>query len=67
LMKDLGYGKGYKYAHDYSDAIIDQDCLPDEINDRKFYTPSKRGFEKIIKERMDYVEKLKRDKKKSGQ
>ncbi len=67
LMKDLGYGKGYKYAHDYSDAIIDQDCLPDEINDRKFYAPSKRGFEKIIKERMDYVEKLKKDKKKSGQ
>lgn len=63
LMKNLGYGKGYKYAHEYPDAIVNQDCLPKEIKNSKFYFPSDRGFEKIIKERMDYVEKKKRSKK----
>ena len=67
LMKELDYGKGYKYAHNYSEGIVDQECLPDEITNRKFYKPSNRGFEKIIKERIDYINKIKKDKKKSGQ
>ncbi len=61
LMKELGYGKGYKYAHDYSEGIVGQECLPDEISNRKFYRPSNRGFEKIIKERIDYVNKIKKE------
>ena len=60
LMKDMGYGKGYKYAHEYPDAIVNQNSLPDEIKGEKFYFPSERGFEKIIKERMDYIEKKKK-------
>lgn len=64
LMKDLSYGKGYQYAHDYPEAIIDQECLPDGLSERKFYFPPERGYEKIIKERMDYIEKKKREKKK---
>lgn len=67
LMKELNYGKGYKYAHDDADAITDLDCLPDKISCRRFYTPSKRGFEKIIGERMDYIKKLKKDKKKKAE
>lgn len=39
LMKDLEYGKGYKYAHDYKDAIVDQQHLPDRIKEKKFYYP----------------------------
>jgi putative ATPase len=58
----MGYGKGYKYAHEYPDAIVHQDFLPEEIKGEKFYFPSERGFEKIIKERMEYVEKKKKGK-----
>lgn len=55
LMKDLGYGKGYRYAHNFPDGIVNQDCLPVEIKDKRFYLPSDRGFEKIIKERMEFI------------
>ncbi|MDO9263007.1 MAG: replication-associated recombination protein A [Desulfosalsimonadaceae bacterium] len=53
LMKDLGYGKDYKYAHDYKDAFVPQDHLPDKLQNRIFYTPTNRGYEKIVKERLD--------------
>jgi putative ATPase len=53
LMKDLGYGKDYKYAHNYQDAIVDQAYLPDKLKGQHFYAPTGRGFEKIIKERLD--------------
>jgi putative ATPase len=49
LMKDIGYGKGYKYAHDYEYAKTDMDCLPKELANRKYYEPSERGFEGKIK------------------
>jgi putative ATPase len=51
-MADLGYGAGYKYAHDYKDAYIKQDYLPDKVTRRKFYFPSNRGFESEIRRRM---------------
>ncbi len=52
LMKELGYGKGYKYAHDYEDNIVEQQHLPDRIKDRKYYFPSGNGQEENIKERL---------------
>jgi len=52
LMEEIGYGKGYKYAHDYEDAKVEQEHLPREIKDSVFYEPTDRGFEKTIKERM---------------
>ncbi|MDJ0818366.1 MAG: replication-associated recombination protein A [Desulfobacterales bacterium] len=61
LMKEMGYGSGYKYAHHYEDAIVDQDYLPEELRDKVFYTPSGRGYEKIIQERLDHWNRLKRD------
>jgi putative ATPase len=61
LMKNLGYGKDYKYAHNYTDAVVDMDCLPEELQGRQFYTPSDRGYEKIIKERMEYIRKKKKE------
>ena len=53
LMKDLAYGKGYRYAHEEADAIADMDCLPENLEGRKFYEPSERGFEKELKRRLD--------------
>ena len=52
LMSGLGYGKGYKYAHDYEGAIIYQQNLPDTIKNRKYYEPSERGYEKRLGERL---------------
>ncbi|MBI5806080.1 replication-associated recombination protein A [candidate division TA06 bacterium] len=45
LMKEVGYGAGYRYAHDEPDAKVDQQHLPDEIKNKKFYSPSDRGWE----------------------
>ncbi|MCA1585760.1 MAG: replication-associated recombination protein A [Acidobacteria bacterium] len=53
LMKQLDYGKGYRYAHDEADAIADMTCLPDNLEGREFYSPTERGFEKEIKRRLD--------------
>ena len=60
LMKDLAYGKGYKYAHDEADAIADMSCLPSALEGRKYYDPKERGFEKEIKRRLDGWEAIKK-------
>ncbi|MDY6954126.1 MAG: replication-associated recombination protein A, partial [Thermodesulfobacteriota bacterium] len=52
MMGDLGYGKGYKYAHKFPDAHVPQDYLPEQLRSRDFYLPSDRGYEKTIKERL---------------
>jgi len=49
LMKDINYGKGYKYAHDFKNALVYQQHLPDELKGRKYYFPTDRGLEKEIK------------------
>jgi putative ATPase len=53
LMKGLGYGKGYKYAHDYENAQVDQEHLPDSLRGRRYYRPTDRGHEARIKQRME--------------
>lgn len=53
---NLGHGVGYKYAHDYPNHYVEQQYLPDEIRDAKFYVPSDNGYEKTIKE---YFERIK--------
>ena len=53
LMKNLGYGRGYRYAHDYKDAYIPQDYFPDQLKGTIFFEPSERGYEKEIKRRLD--------------
>lgn len=45
LMKDLGYSKGYKYAHSYKEGVADMECLPADLKGRKYYKPTDRGFE----------------------
>jgi putative ATPase len=60
MMKDMGYGAGYQYAHDYRDAFVDQQHLPDQLVERKYYFPSGRGLEGEIKEIMEQREKMKK-------
>ncbi len=69
LMKSLGYGKDYKYAHDYKEAYVSQGYLPQQLDGVFFYHPSERGYEKTIKQRLDKWREFKkrgclRDKKK---
>jgi putative ATPase len=52
LMKDLGYGKGYQYAHNHPQAHVRQDYFPDKLKGRMYYRPTDRGFEKIIARRL---------------
>ncbi|MFA5400462.1 MAG: replication-associated recombination protein A [Dehalococcoidia bacterium] len=52
LMKDLGYGKGYKYAHEYEGHFVEQQNLPDSMKGKRFYFPSEQGFEKTILARL---------------
>ncbi len=59
LMKDLGYGRDYKYAHNYKDAFTAQDYLPEKLKGQVYYEPSGRGYEKIVKERLDKWKSLK--------
>ncbi len=61
LMKDLGYGAGYKYAHDSDQAYIPQEYLPDALRGAKWYEPTEFGHEKTVKERIEWWEKLKRE------
>ena len=48
LMKDIGYGKGYKYAHDYPGHFVEQQNLPDSLQGKRYYTPSDQGYEKQV-------------------
>ncbi|MHB8382873.1 MAG: AAA family ATPase, partial [Candidatus Binataceae bacterium] len=50
LMKGLGYGKDYRYPHDYAGAVTDQHYLPDELAERVYYEPIERGYEIRIRE-----------------
>jgi putative ATPase len=58
LMKGLGYGKGYQYAHDLDDKVADMQCLPDSLRDRTYYHPTSEGVEKRIRERLEEIKKI---------
>ena len=60
LMKKLGYGAGYQYAHDLTDKVADMQCLPDNLRNRTYYHPTAEGVEKRIRERMEEIRKRKR-------
>jgi putative ATPase len=61
LMKELGYGKGYRYAHDSPDAYLPQEYLPDELRGTAFYAPGPFGYERKVAERMEWWERKKRE------
>jgi putative ATPase len=66
LMKELQYGKGYRYAHDEADALADMSCLPPSLEGRKYYEPPERGFEKEIKRRLDGWDTIKKKRRSSS-
>src|SRR5213079_2819970 len=55
LMKNLGYGQGYQYAHDLEGKVADMQCLPDNLKDRSYYRPTNEGHEKELKRRMEEI------------
>jgi putative ATPase len=55
LMKGLGYGQGYQYAHDLDAKVADMQCLPDNLRDRTYYHPTSEGIEKKIRERLEEI------------
>ena len=57
LMKGLGYGQGYQYAHDVEGKIADMQCLPDNLRDRTYYHPTSEGVEKRIRERLEEIKR----------
>ena len=60
LMKDIGYGKGYQYAHDYKDKLTTMQCLPDTLKDKTYYHPTEQGVEGRFKQRLEYIKEWKR-------
>ena len=60
LMKELGYGDGYQYAHSVPEGYLPQDYLPDEIANAVFYEPTQFGFEKDVTKRLEWWAELKR-------
>ncbi len=64
LMREMGYGKGYRYAHDFKDGYVVQDYLPDDIAGNQFYFPTDRGYEKMIAGRLKQWRMMKRKTKK---
>ncbi len=59
LMKGLGYGEGYQYAHDFESKVADMQCLPDNLKHRVYYYPTEEGIEKRIKARLEEIRKAK--------
>ena len=57
LMKGLGYGQGYRYAHDFDDKVADMQCLPDGLRDRVYYHPTGEGVEKSIRQRIEEIKR----------
>lgn len=60
LMKDIGYGKGYQYAHDYKDKLTTMQCLPDSLKDKTYYHPTEQGVEGRFKQRLEYIKEWKK-------
>jgi putative ATPase len=64
MMKQLGYGKGYEYAHDTEEGVTAMSCLPNAIKEKRFYIPTERGHEKRYKERLESILKWRKEKEK---
>jgi putative ATPase len=59
LMKNVGYGQGYKYAHDFDEKLTDMTCLPDNLAGRTWYKPTDQGFEQRLRARLEEIRKVK--------
>jgi putative ATPase len=61
LMKEIGYGKDYKYAHDFENHFVEENYLPDELNNKQFYFPTENGQEKKLKDWLKFLWKTKKN------
>jgi putative ATPase len=61
LMKELDYGKGYRYAHDEAEGVAAMSCLPEHLQARRYYEPTDRGLESKIKEALDRARSLRQN------
>ena len=59
LMKNVGYGAGYKYAHNFEEKVTDMTCLPENLAGRSYYKPTDQGFEGRLRQRLEEIRKLK--------
>jgi putative ATPase len=66
LMKNVGYGRGYQYAHDYDEKVADMSCLPESLAGRNYYAPTDQGFEKRLRQRLEEIRNLKVTSAKAG-
>jgi putative ATPase len=66
LMKELDYGKGYRYAHDEADRVADMDCLPESLQGRTYYQPTQEGREKVLAQRMEEIRRIRAGKRPVG-
>jgi len=62
-MKDLGYGKGYAYAHDEAEGVAGMDCLPENLRGRRYYRPTARGEEARTAARLEEARAIREAKK----
>lgn len=60
LMKNIGYGKGYEYAHDYEEKVTGMQCLPDNLSGRVYYQPTDQGFEARLRGKMEEIARMKK-------
>ncbi len=65
LMKELDYGKGYRYAHDEEGRVADMDCLPDSLKGRTYYHPTPEGREKLLAQRLEEIRRIRSSKRKT--
>ena len=59
LMKKIGYGEGYKYAHNFEEKVTDMQCLPDRLSTKKYYKPTDQGFESRLRARLEEIQRIK--------
>jgi putative ATPase len=59
LMKEIGYGKGYQYAHDIEGKVADMECLPESLAGKTYYHPTDFGFEARLRQRMEEIRRIK--------
>jgi putative ATPase len=67
LMKGIGYGQGYQYAHGLENKVADMQCLPDNLRDRQYYHPTNEGIERRIRERLDEIKKIRSGRPRSSE
>ncbi len=66
LMKKVGYGKGYQYAHDMEEKVADMECLPDNLRGREYYHPTAEGREKLFAQRIEEIRRMRDEAKRKS-